>query len=63
MESNMHSTTSIDMHVIVNIECMVTTQTSSYQPPLGRGRPRCPSSGMKENFVELILRKHTWIRV
>jgi hypothetical protein len=36
MEFNMHATASMDMHVILNVECMVTTQTSSYQPPLGR---------------------------
>jgi hypothetical protein len=38
---------------------MVTTQTSSSQPPLGSRRPECPSGRMNNNFVELILWRRT----
>jgi hypothetical protein len=59
MKCNMHATASLDMAVRVDVERMVTIQTSSSQPPLGSQRPGCPSGGMNNNFVELILGRRT----
>jgi hypothetical protein len=56
----MHATTSLGMVVRVDVERMVTTQTSSSQPPLESQRPGCPSGRMNNNFVELILGRRTW---
>ena len=55
----MHACTSLDMVVRVDVERMVTTQTSSSQPPLDNQRPECPSGGMNNKFVGLILGKCT----
>jgi hypothetical protein len=42
MKCNMHACASLGMAVRVDVERMVTTQTSSSQPPLGSQKARMP---------------------
>jgi hypothetical protein len=59
MKCNMHASASLGMAVTVDVERIVTTQTSSSQPHLGSQRLGCPSGGMNNKFVELILGRRT----